>query len=31
MHPWHSVSYGDEAPGIVTALIEIPQGIEGKI
>lgn len=25
MNPRHDVSYGDEAPAIVTALIEIPR------
>jgi inorganic pyrophosphatase len=30
LHPWHSVHYGDNAPDIVTALIEIPQGSRAK-
>jgi inorganic pyrophosphatase len=30
MHPWHDVSYGDKAPQLVTALIEIPKGSKGK-
>ncbi len=29
-HPWHGVHYGDKAPAIVTALIEIPQGSRAK-
>ncbi|MBD0295448.1 MAG: inorganic diphosphatase [Flavisolibacter sp.] len=29
-HPWHSVHYGDNAPTVVTALIEIPQGSRSK-
>ena len=29
-HPWHNVSYGDQAPDIVTALIEIPKGSKAK-
>ncbi|HEY0434501.1 MAG TPA: inorganic diphosphatase [Chitinophagaceae bacterium] len=29
-HPWHGVSYGEGAPGIVNALIEIPQGSRSK-
>lgn len=30
MHPWHDVHYGEDAPKIVTALIEIPKGSKGK-
>jgi inorganic pyrophosphatase len=26
LHPWHGVPYGENAPEIVTAVIEIPQG-----
>jgi inorganic pyrophosphatase len=26
LHPWHGATSGDEAPQIVNALIEIPQG-----
>jgi len=26
LHPWHGISYGDQAPRIVNAVIEIPQG-----
>ncbi len=29
-HPWHGVSYGDHAPRIVNAIIEIPQGSRAK-
>ncbi|WP_162428295.1 inorganic diphosphatase [Pontibacter pudoricolor] len=29
-NPWHSVSYGEEAPGVVTAIIEIPKGSKAK-
>ena len=29
-HPWHNVSYGEKAPDIVTALIEIPMGCKAK-
>jgi inorganic pyrophosphatase len=29
-HPWHGVSYGDGAPRLVKALIEIPQGSRTK-
>lgn len=29
-NPWHSVSYGDQAPEIVDAIIEIPRGSRGK-
>ncbi len=30
LHPWHGVHYGEQAPGIVNALIEIPQGSRAK-
>lgn len=30
LHPWHSVSAGENAPEIVTGLIEIPQGSRAK-
>ncbi len=30
LHPWHGVSYGDKAPRIVNAIIEIPQGSRAK-
>lgn len=30
LHPWHGVSYGDKAPRIVTAVIEISQGSRCK-
>lgn len=29
-HPWHGADYGDKAPEIVNALIEIPQGSKTK-
>lgn len=29
-HPWHGVSYGVNAPRIVNAIIEIPQGSRAK-
>ncbi len=29
-HPWHGVSYGEKAPRIVTAVIEISQGSRCK-
>lgn len=29
-HPWHGVEYGKNAPGIVNAVIEIPQGSRAK-
>jgi inorganic pyrophosphatase len=29
-HPWHGAHYGEKAPGIVNALIEIPQGSRAK-
>lgn len=30
LHPWHGVHFGEEAPKIVNALIEIPQGSKSK-
>lgn len=30
LHPWHSVSPGENAPEIVTSIIEIPQGSRCK-
>ena len=30
MNPWHDVHYGDKAPEIVKAIIEIPKGSKGK-
>lgn len=30
MHPWHDVSYGKEAPKMVTAIIEVPKGSKSK-
>lgn len=29
-NPWHTVSYGDKAPEIVDAIIEIPRGSRAK-
>ena len=29
-HPWHGVHYGENAPRIVNAIIEIPQGSRAK-
>lgn len=29
-HPWHGVPYGDNAPRLVNAVIEIPQGSRAK-
>jgi inorganic pyrophosphatase len=29
-HPWHGVSYGELAPRVVNAVIEIPQGTRAK-
>lgn len=29
-HPWHGTNYGDNAPEVVNALIEIPQGSRAK-
>lgn len=30
MHPWHNVSLGNDLPGIVTSVIEIPKGSKIK-
>lgn len=30
LNPWHGVSYGKQSPGVVNALIEIPQGSRAK-
>ena len=30
LHPWHGADYGDEAPQLVKAVIEIPQGSHTK-
>ena len=30
LHPWHGAHFGEEAPSIVNALIEIPQGSKTK-
>ncbi len=30
MHPWHDVDVGDEAPKILSAVIEIPKGSKAK-
>jgi inorganic pyrophosphatase len=30
LHPWHGAHYGEEAPAIVNALIEIPKGSKSK-
>lgn len=29
-HPWHGVSHGENAPRVVNAIIEIPQGSRAK-
>lgn len=29
-NPWHSVSFGEEAPEVVSAIIEIPKGSKAK-
>lgn len=29
-HPWHGVGYGEDAPEVVNAIIEIPQGSRAK-
>lgn len=29
-NPWHNVSFGEHAPEVVTAIIEIPQNSKGK-
>jgi inorganic pyrophosphatase len=30
LHPWHGVHYGEQAPRVVNAVIEIPQGSRCK-
>lgn len=30
LHPWHGATYGDKAPNIVNAIIEIPDGSRTK-
>ena len=30
MHPWHDVAIGEEAPEVVTAVIEVPKGSKIK-
>ena len=30
LHPWHTVSFGKQAPEIVNAIIEIPKGSRAK-
>lgn len=30
LHPWHGVSKGDNAPNIITAVIEVPKGSQTK-
>ncbi|MCB0362751.1 MAG: inorganic diphosphatase, partial [Bdellovibrionales bacterium] len=30
MHPWHDVELGEQAPDIVSAIIEIPKGSKIK-
>lgn len=30
LHPWHGVNYGEHAPRVVNAIIEIPQGSRAK-
>lgn len=30
LHPWHGAHFGDNAPAVVNALIEIPQGSRTK-
>lgn len=30
LHPWHGVDYGENAPRVVNAVIEIPQGSRAK-
>jgi inorganic pyrophosphatase len=30
LHPWHGVPYGEQAPRIVNAVIEIPKGSRAK-
>lgn len=30
MNPWHDVSYGEDAPDVITGIIEIPKGSRAK-
>jgi inorganic pyrophosphatase len=30
LHPWHGATYGEQAPKVVNALIEIPEGSKSK-
>ena len=30
LHPWHGANFGNQAPSVVNALIEIPQGSRSK-
>ncbi|MFL5809163.1 MAG: inorganic diphosphatase [Flavisolibacter sp.] len=30
LHPWHGASFGEQAPEVVSAIIEIPQGSRTK-
>jgi inorganic pyrophosphatase len=30
LHPWHGAHYGEKAPNVVSAIIEIPQGSRAK-
>lgn len=30
LHPWHGTEYGNEAPDIINAIIEIPKGSRAK-
>lgn len=30
MHPWHDVDIGDDAPEIVTVIVEVPKGSKNK-
>ena len=30
LHPWHGTEYGDKAPDVINAIIEIPKGSRAK-
>lgn len=30
MHPWHEVEIGDDAPSVVTVVVEVPKGSKAK-
>ena len=30
LHPWHGVSRGENAPDVITAIIEVPKGSQTK-